>query len=424
MKTELSKDGNLKILMGFSGGLDSVVGAYLLKKQGHEVIGIGLSFQSEELEHISKLYDENGEEKPNAPFEGVYQIEDLDKLKKIADSLGIQFYAVQAATQYQYYVTDRIVASRIVGRSFAPKAATSRLILETLKAKAKQLNAEKIATGHYSKIVHNISLKTHHVFVSNDLEHDQSYLLSTVDTSTLSELVLPLSDMRKAEVEKIAKSLNLSYLPSQRTDPHVPIMKKPGIANFIEQRAPSKMFKEGSIIDYKNDSMMGEHLGIHHFGLGEKAIRIKSGVAIDKAYEVIGFKYTAGTVYVGLEDDLSYDTILMTQLKVPPGTDLSQPMEVFFKTKERGEKIEGTFFPHNNRFGEITLKKPQKGLVHQGEFIAMYNREGPMGRIVASGEVRISGLIDNGKLRVFPLKKDEIDEKESEKIVDIYRFRF
>lgn len=409
--------------MGFSGSLDSVIGAYLLKKQGHEVILLGLNFYSEEMERISPLYDENGEPKPNAPFQGVYQIKSLDELKALADDLGLTFYAVQAATQYQYYITDRVVASRIGGRSFAPKAATSRLILETLKGKMEQLKADKIATGHYAKIVHNIGLKTHHIFVSNDLEHDQSYLLSTVDPDTLSKLVLPLSDMRKEEVIKISKSLKLNYLPSSREGEKEPLMRRPGLGAFVEQRAAHKLFKEGNIIDYKNDSILGEHLGIHNFGLGEEGIRTKSGTAIDSAYEVIGFRYSAGIVYCGFKEDLEFDIIMMTQLKCPPGTDLSQPQEIYFKVSEKAEKVAGLFIPHNNRFAEIKVYEKQKGLIHQGEFITLYNRKGAMGRVVASGEVRTCGLIDNGKLRTFPKKKEELEMEEDTPQIDIYRFK-
>ncbi len=410
--------------MGFSGSLDSVVGAYLLKKQGHEVILLGLNFHSKEMEHITAIYDENGDRKPDAPFEGVYQIKDLDQLKVLADELGLTFYAVQAATQYQYFVTDRIVASRIGGRSFAPKAATSRLILEILKDKMNALKADKIATGHYAKVNHNVALKTHHIFVSNDLENDQSYLLSTVDPDTLSQLVLPLSDMRREEVKKIAKSLNLNYLPSNREGETAPIMKKPGLGRFIEQRAANKLLKEGNIIDYKNDSILGEHLGIHCYGLGEDGIRTKSGVAIDKDYQVIGFRYSAGIVYCGYKEDLEYDVILLTQLKCPPGTDLSQPQEVYFKTGEKSEKVAGLFIPHNNRFGEIKVFEKQPGLIYQGDFITLYNRKGTMGRVVASGEVRTCGVVDQGKLRTFPKKKEELEMEDDGPQIDIYRFKF
>jgi tRNA-specific 2-thiouridylase len=421
MKQSKPRMDVLKIVMGFSGNIDSVVGAYLLKKQGHDVILLGLNFYSEELERTSLRYNENGDELPKAPFEGVYQIKDLDAVKALADELGLPFYAVQAATEYQHYVTDRVIGARIGGRSFAPKAATSRLILEVLKKKAAQLGAEKVATGHYAKIVHNISLKTHHIFVSNDLENDQSDLLSTVDPPTLATLLLPLSDMRKSEVERIAKSLNLKYLPNDPESKKSLMLKKLGA--FIEERAPKKLFKEGNIIDYKNDSILGEHDGIHHFGLGESNIKTKSGVPLDKNFEVIGFRYRAGVVYMGYNEDLEYDTIVLTQVKVPPGTDLSSPLEVFFRFSEGAEKVPGIFYPYNNRFGELKLNAKQTGLIHQGEFITLYNRKGPMGRVVASAEVRTCGLIENGKLRSFPKKKEDIELEEEVEKVDIYRFK-
>lgn len=417
------KKSKLKILMGFSGSLDSVVAAYLLKKQGHEVHAVGINFYIEGYETLSDQYDENGEVKPKSPFHGVYIIENLEEVKALADALGIPFYAVQAADSYQHYVTDKVVSSRVGGRSFSPKVSATRLILEILNAKADALDADMIATGHYAKLVRNQTLNAINVYVSNDLDNDQSYLLSTIDPPTLEKMILPLSDMRSDEVRKIGESLKLAFKEKPK-ESRTPLMDQPGLGNFVRDRMPQKLVREGNIIDYKFDSIMGEHHGIHQFGLGQRSLKSKTGVPFDKSLQVIGFKYAAGSVYLADSEDLMYDTIVLMHVKYAQGTDLSQPVEVFIKTKEKGERLAATLFNFNNRYAELKLKEPQKGLIFQGEFVAIYNRSGAMARVVGGGEVRTCGYIDFNELRTFPKKKEEIEADEDREKVDIYAFKF
>jgi tRNA-specific 2-thiouridylase len=341
----------------------------------------------------------------------------------LADALEIPFYAVQAADRYQHYINDKVVGSRVGGRSFSPKVAASRLIMEILKEKALANGAQKIATGHFAKVVHNKSLNATNIFVSNDLENDQSYLLSSIDPDTLELLILPLSDMRNSEVKKIGDSLKLEYWRKPESD-RVPLMYRPELARFVSERMPAKMIKEGNIIDFKNESILGDHDGIHHFGLGQKDLKTKTGTLIDKDYQVIGFRYAAGIVYTGYEEDLKYDTIILMHVKYAEGTDLSQPMEVYIKSREKGLKVQATLYPYNNRYAELKVKEMQPGLIFQGEYIAFYNKEAAMGRVIGGGEVRTCGYIDFDSLRTFPKKKEELDADEEREKVDIYSFKF
>ena len=417
----MEKDGR-KILMGFSGSLDSVVGAYLLKRQGFEVIAVGIVFDPGEEAEIPNRYDDHGAIIAKSPFQGVFLIKDLDKVKALAEGLGIPFYGVQASSLYQDRVTDFVVASRVGGRSFSPKVAASRLIFEVLAQKAKVIGAELLATGHYAKVVRNKSLDASQVFVSNDLEHDQSYLLASIESDILDKVHLPLSDMRVKEVAKIAESVGLQYIENKGN--HTPLMTRPELSGFVSDRIPKKLVKEGNIIDFKNDSLLGDHAGIHNYALGQAGIKTKLGSSLDKSHEVIGFKYAAGIIYVGQREDLRHDLIVLMNTVYSKGVDLSQPFEVFVKNRERGEKVSATLFPRNNGYAEIQFKEKREGLVHQGEYLAFYNRSGNMGRVLGGGEVRTCGYLDFGKLRSFPKKKEEIEEDENRESIDIYNFKF
>jgi tRNA-specific 2-thiouridylase len=415
-----AKSDNKKIVLGFSGSLDSVVCAYLLKKQGFEVIAIGIQFHTAGQEHLPPKLDENGQPKTRSEFQGVYLIDDLDRVKKLADALDITFYAAEASAAYQDRVTDGVVAARIGGELFSPKVHATQLIFDVLIQKADVLQASFVATGHYAKVVRNKLAETINIFVSNDLEGDQSYLLCTLAREVMERMYLPLSDMRISEVRKIAEGLKLGFSDKE---PKIPLMQRPELGEFVGDRAAKKLFKEGTIIDYKNEAMMGDHGGIHEYGLGLNSIKVKSGTSIDKDLMVIGFKYTPGIIFVGLKEDLGYDICILKNIKYAPGMDLSCPQEVFVKSTECGEKLAATFYPYNNGYAEISFKQKQEGLLFRGDHLAIYNRAGAMGKVLASGEVFTSGFMENGQLRTMPLKKDEREDEPME-INDIYRFKF
>ncbi len=410
----------MKIVCGFNGNMDSVVAAYLLKRQGFDVIGLGITFSSKASTDLPQRYDENGEPIDLAPFQGIYNIGDLEEVKKLADALGILFYAVDASMEYQDRVTDFVVGSRVGGRSFSPKVNASSLIFSVLKKKADVLGAQFISTGHYAKIVRNQSTNTSNIFVSHDLDNDQSYLLSNLHEDILAHVKLPLSDMRKAEVEKIGKELKLQYLEHENKKA---FMDREGLGSFIADRMPPKMIKTGHVIDYRNDAFLGEHGGIHNFSLGRKNIKNPGGPLIDKNYMVIGFKYGAGTVYVGMEEDLEYDMILLTNVYCPDGTDLSRALEVYIKTREKAKATPGYIYFLNNGYAKIEFKQKFKGMIPQGEYVAFYNNSGTTGKVIGSGVVRSCGHIDNGTWKSFPKKKDDIEDEDRE-VIDIYKFKF
>ena len=194
-----------KVVLGFSGSLDSVVCAYLLKKQGYEVIAIGIQLHTQGSENLPDKLDENGKVIKYSDFQGVFLIEDLDRLKKLADALDITFYASEASPLYKDRVTDFAVAARVGGKTFSPKVRATEIIFDVLMQKADLLGAAHIATGHFAKVVRNKSTETINIFVSNDLDGDQSYLLCTLERRILERMYLPLSDMRMTEVKKIGE---------------------------------------------------------------------------------------------------------------------------------------------------------------------------------------------------------------------------
>jgi tRNA-uridine 2-sulfurtransferase len=412
------------VVVGVTGRLDSAVAAYLLKKQGFKVSAIGLVFEPRNEEEDEKIDSETGEPIPKDEFVGVYLLKDLQDVKKVLDSLEIPFYAVDASTEYQDAVTDPAVSARLAGRMFSPKIYAQKIIFNVLVSKADKLGARWISTGHYAKAVQNAGTGFFNILVANDLEFDQSYLLSLLDQRILERVVFPLSEMRKVEVKKIAEMLKLHLLPE--VERAGALMRNPKMGKFLEKRVAPSLYKEGLIVDYKMDLPVGDHEGLHYFYLGQRELKTKTGAPLDKELIVIDLNMRTGVVNLGRLADGGYKHVFIRDVNWLGQIDQTRPLDVYVQFTEKGEKIAANLFFKNNCFLYIEFKTQQKGFLYVGEYICFYNRKGMSGKLMGGGIVAESGFLEEGKIRSLPKRDDLIikDEDNDNDKKDIYAFKF
>lgn len=439
MAEQKSTNKKLKILVGMTGRIDSTIAAYLLKKQGHEVIGIGIVFgrtesdddqddvaakaaqaAKEKKDKKDKDKKDDSQEKKRADFVGVYQLSKVEEVKKICDSIDIPFYAVDATKKYQDKITDPLVGARIGGHLFSPKVHCNKLIFETLIEKMDKLGADMVASGHYAKVIKNLNNGEYNLYVANDVENDQSYLLSQLDQNQLGKILFPLAEMRKQEVEKIKEMINVNVI--DKYSGIKDIMKHPKMVAFVEDHMADSLKKEGPMIEYKNESMMGDHEGIHKFFLGESDIKSKQGTMLDKHLVVSKIGYGGGIIYLSYDHELFFKYVSLKNVAYSGTFDLTRPIEVFIQTEEFGKKLKGTYYIKNNGSAFIELAKSEEGLLHKGQHVTLFNRSGLGGKVIGGGDVVVSGNLKNGTIKSLPEKYD--DDDESEENVDIYEFKF
>ena len=229
----MSTHKKLKILVAMTGRIDSTIAAYLLKRQGHDVIGIGIVF--------GRSPTAGDADKDKAEFVGVYQLSDVESVKKICQQIDIPFFAVDATKKYQARITDQLVGARVGGLLFSPKVHCNKLIFETLIEKMEKLGADAISSGHYSKVIKNLNNVDFNIYVANDIEHDQSYLLSQLTQEQLSKIVFPLAEMRKKEVEKVREMISVKVLEPYKGIKD--IMKHKKMVEFVEENISKTLVK-------------------------------------------------------------------------------------------------------------------------------------------------------------------------------------
>ena len=352
---------------------------------------------------------------------GVSIINNLNNVKNICDKIGLTFYAVDASGEYQDQITDRIIAANIGGISFSPKIVVTKLIFEILYEKCKKFNASYISTGHYAKVVKNQKTKSYNVFVANDVVYDQSHELSQLSQEVLSKVLLPFSEMRRIEVEKIGNQiLNLNFVPSDNAS--VDIFTHEKMPQFTQERAPESMIKEGAVLDIRTENIITDHEGVHHFHYGMKDLKTKNGIALEKNIAILDIIYGNGTIQAGELEDIKVKIIVLRECLFQGEIDTTTPIEVYIKLKGEEGLFKGTLFFNNNTFCHIELDSIYNGLIIRGQYITFYNKKGVSGRLIGGGEVLKAGEIINGSFEKLPKYDDYGDDIEVP--VDVYRFKF
>lgn len=272
-----------KVFVGMSGGVDSSVTAALLQEQGYEVTGVYMKNWSQDLPGFV------------CPWK-----EDFQDAKRVAVQLGIDFKTYDFEAEYRQRVVDYMVREYQAGRTPNPDIMCNQevkfgLFLETALADG----ADMIATGHYARV------KDGRLFAGIDKNKDQTYFLYRVTEEALRKSLMPIGELEKPEVRKLAKKLGLATA-EKKDSQGICFVGKVGIKEFLlHELGPQP---HGPIID-QDGKTIGEHDGAIFYTIGQRhGLNVGGGLP----YYVGRKDMEANTVYVttNLDDaDLWMDEI-------------------------------------------------------------------------------------------------------------------
>jgi len=228
----------MKIVVGLSGGVDSSVTAYLLQKQGHEVIGL---FMRNWNDASVTLEDE-------CPW-----IEDSNDALLVAQKLGIPFQVIDMSELYKERIVDYMFDEYQKGRTPNPDVLCNREVkFDVFMKTALSLGAEKVATGHYAR-VHSTTDKNgkenFHLLAGKDNNKDQSYFLCQLSQDQLSKALFPIGELTKPEVREIAKEQGL-VTADKKDSQGLCFIGKVSLPTFLQQQLVPQ---EGEIVEIFND---------------------------------------------------------------------------------------------------------------------------------------------------------------------------
>ncbi len=347
----------MKVAVGLSGGVDSAVAALMLKRAGHEVVGVTM-----------KLWREGrykGGDR-DACF-GPGEAEDIAAAEAFAARLGIGFSVFDCSEEYERAVLDYFRAERSAGRTPNPCVVCNRRLKFGLlpEMAARQMDFDRFATGHYVRRI--ASGGRFAAACAKDAAKDQSYFLWNLTQDQLSRAMFPLGESSKAEVRRIAREAGL------------PMAEKPDSQDFYSGDADEIVGREdaqGRIVTL-DGRQLGTHRGFWHYTVGQ---RQGLGIGGGTPYYVVRIDPCHNEVVVGRREEAISEMFAVRDLNWQGAEPTDGPVEGFVKIRSSGAPR-----------GPVTL---ERGIVHApdglfgvapGQSAVIYSAEGTIlcGGIIA-----------------------------------------
>ena len=243
-----------KVVIGISGGVDSSVAAYILQKQGYEVIGLFMRNWDSSINN-----DFNGN--PDINNDICPQEKDYNDAVEVCKKLNIKLHRVDFVKEYWDNVFTYFLDELKKGRTPNPDVMCNRYIkFDLFYKEAKKLGADYIATGHYAKIIDN------KLYKASDLNKDQSYFLAYVNKDIFKEVLFPLDNITKPEVRQIAQELNL--ITSEKKDSTgICFIGERNFRKFLTNYLPNQ---PGNIVNIDTNEIIGKHIGLMYYTIGQR----------------------------------------------------------------------------------------------------------------------------------------------------------
>lgn len=329
---------NKKVVVAMSGGVDSSVAAYLLKKQNYNIVGATMLL--------------NDDEKTK---------EAITDSEKVCQKLGIEHYVFDLRKEFKNIVINNFITTYQEGLTPNPCVICNKFFkFGIFYEKAKELGADYIATGHYAKIENNM-LKQ-----STNLEKDQSYFLYGINKEILKHIIFPLENYTsKDEIREIAKTADLS-VDKKKDSQEVCFIPNDDYKTFLTANTLEKPIP-GQIC-LKDGTILGQHKGLMYYTIGQ---RKGLNISYKEPLYVIQINKQENKLIVGPNDQLYNDTLIAKDINI-----LVEKLdgEVYAKVRSRSAASPVKVTIKNNSL--IVKFAEKQRAITKGQSVVLYNKEG------------------------------------------------
>lgn len=355
-----------KVIIGLSGGTDSLVAAYLLKIQKYDLIAVT----------VAPAWEELGKD-TSAILSCTVSEKTIEKLQAFTHQLGIPHFVVRIPREFRDRIVERWMVKRAQGEISDQCWNCHELRMVFLHQKMKELGGKYLATGHFAKVFRHEASAVNIVQTSNDETHDQSVLLSRLPQEILQDLMLPLSDLQKKEVLKLAENFGVSTSGEKiKMFDCFPMTEE--TTNFLKARLPERFRLPGGYFG-ELEERYGDHEGIILHHRGEEFAKNEDQIPL------LFFRYHMHErkILVRPADWFKKKNFVLRNCRIPPETPWLTPFRGILM--KNGITHEGWFLPKSVCSCAVELDEPLSLI--EGETLSVLKKKGKNARVLLSGVV-------------------------------------
>lgn len=358
-----------RALIAMSGGVDSSVAAFLMKKRGFDCLGITM-----------RLFRGNSDSEAR---HSCCSDSDIDDAAEVAYRIGIPFEVLDFSREFREQIIDKFVRTYESGGVPNPCIdCNSEMKFGLLLKYALEKGYDFVVTGHYARIDTDKVSGRRLLKKALVPEKDQSYVLYRLTQEQLSHVIFPLGDMGKDETRSIAEEEG--FINAKKHDSQdICFVPDRDYAGFMEEYS-GRPYPDGDILDLSG-KVLGRHHGAVRYTNGQ---RRGLGISAPEPLYVIKKDMKENKVYVGAEEDLYSDTLYASEVNWISIPAPSGELRVKARTRYSQKEQDATVYGEEDRRIRLVFDKAQRAIT-PGQAVVMYDGDTVVGGGTIAGPDRL-----------------------------------